>query len=89
MLSKYVKTVNVRTRNLPPVAPLQQWVWPQKPWVCLYADYTGPFLGQMFFILVDAHSKLMEVKQTNSLTMYCIHYSTPLINLQHMGHQRW
>ena len=56
------------TRHLPPVAPLQPWEWPQKPWVRLHADYAGPFLGQMFLILVDAHSKWMEVKPTNTPT---------------------
>ena len=55
-------------RHLPPTAPLQPWEWPQTPWVHLHADYTGPFLGQMFFIVVDAHSKWMEVKPTNTAT---------------------
>ena len=40
------------TRHLPPVAPLQPWEWPQKPWVRLHADYAEPFLGQMFLKLV-------------------------------------
>ena len=32
-------------RNQPPVAPLQPWEWPEKPWVRVHADYAGPFLG--------------------------------------------
>ena len=65
-----VKTCDTcqRSRHLPPTAPLQPWEWPQKPWVRLHADYAGPFLGQMFFIVVDAHSKWMEVKPTNTAT---------------------
>ena len=54
-----------RSRHLPPVAP---WKWPQRPWVRLHADYAGPFLGKMFLILVDAHSKWMEVKSVSAAT---------------------
>ena len=56
------------TRHQPPVAPLHPWEWPQKPWVCLHADYATPFLCQSFFIVVDAHSKWMEVKPTTTPT---------------------
>ena len=51
------------TRHQPPMAPLQPWEWAQKPWIRLH-DYAGPFLGQSFFIVVDANSKWMEVKPT-------------------------
>ena len=37
-------------------------------WVCLHLDDAGPFLGQMFLILVDAHSKRMEFKPVSSAT---------------------
>lgn len=57
-----------RTRHLPAVVPLQPWEWPQQPWVRLHLDYAGPFLGKMFLILVDAHSKWMEVCQVTSAT---------------------
>ena len=69
-LEDTVKTCDAcqHSRHLPPVAPLQPWEWPQKPWVRLHADYAGPFLGHMFFILVDSHSKWMEVKPTNAAT---------------------
>ena len=36
---------------------LSIWEWPHKPWVRLHLDYAGPFLGKMFLIVVDAHSK--------------------------------
>ena len=46
-LEDIVKTCDAcqHSRHLPPVAPLQPWEWPQKPWVRLHADYAGPFLG--------------------------------------------
>ena len=56
------------TRNSPSAAPLHPWEWPQRPWVRVHADYAGPFLGHMFLILVDAHSKWMEIHITRSST---------------------
>ena len=53
-------------RNQLPVAPLQPWEWPEKPWARVHADYAGPFLGYQFLILIDAHSKWMEVKAVTS-----------------------
>ena len=40
------------TRHKPPSATLHPRDWPQKPWQRVHADYTGPFLGKMFLILV-------------------------------------
>ena len=45
------------TRKAPPLAPLHVWEWPTKPWIRVHADYAGPFMGNMFLILIDAHSK--------------------------------
>ena len=47
-------------RKLPPGAPLYPWEWPHKPWVRLHLDYAFPFLGKMFLIVVDVHSKWIE-----------------------------
>ena len=33
-----------------------------------HADFTGPFLGHMFLILVDAHSKCMDIYTMSSIT---------------------
>ena len=57
-----------RSRHLPAAAPLHPWEWPQRPWARVHIDYAGPFLGHMFLILVDAHSKWLEVKQVPSAT---------------------
>jgi hypothetical protein len=54
------------SQKAPPQAPLHPWEWPEKPWVRIHADYAGPFMGSMFLILVDAHSKWMEVYPTGS-----------------------
>ena len=51
-------------RKLPAPAPLHPWEWPQRPWSRLHADYAGPFMGRMFLIVVDAHSKWLEIYAT-------------------------
>ena len=55
-------------RSEPPQAVLHPWEWPKQPWVRLHADYAGPFLGKMYLILIDAHSKWIEVHITTSTT---------------------
>ena len=44
-----------------PSEPLHPWVWPDAPWTHIHVDYAGLFLGKMFFVVVDAHSKWPEV----------------------------
>ena len=39
---------------MPPVAPLQPWQWPTRPWARLHLDYAGPVKGKMYLIIVDA-----------------------------------
>lgn len=55
-------------RKAPPNAPLHPWEWPERPWLRIHVDYAGPFLGKMFLIIVDAHSKWLEVYPTNGST---------------------
>ena len=57
-----------RFQHLPPVTPLQPWEWPQRPWARVHIDYAGPFLGQNFLIVIDAHSKWLEVKTVTNVT---------------------
>ncbi|KAL5496662.1 hypothetical protein EMCRGX_G012995 [Ephydatia muelleri] len=56
------------TKSAPPKAPLHPWVWPSKPWERIHVDFAGPFLGKMFFIIVDAHSKWPEVIPMSTTT---------------------
>ncbi|XP_038064022.1 uncharacterized protein K02A2.6-like [Patiria miniata] len=57
-----------KTQRNPTLAPLHTWEWPAKPWQRIHVDYAGPFLGQMFLVVVDAHSKWPEVIQTTTAT---------------------
>ena len=49
-------------------APLHLWEWPARPWQQIHVDFAGPFLGEMFLVVVDAHSKWPEVVKMNSTT---------------------
>ena len=57
-----------QSRNKPPTAPLHHWEWPERPWVRLHIDYAGPCFGKYFLILVDSHSKWLEVHPVNAAT---------------------
>ena len=46
-----------RSRNKPQPAPLHPWDWPKMPWQRVHIDFAGPFMGKMFLIVVDSHSK--------------------------------
>ena len=37
--------------------------------VSLHIDHAGPFLGKYFFILIDSHSKWLEVHIVNSTSL--------------------
>ena len=55
-------------QSAPPVAPLQPWKWPTRPWARLHLDFAGPLFGKMFLVAIDAHSKWIEVFPTASST---------------------
>ena len=55
-------------RNSPAAAPLHPWLWPSRPWKRIHVDFAGPFMGKMFLIAVDAHSKWPEVRIMPSTT---------------------
>ena len=48
-------------KQAPAAAPLHPWVWPSRSWQRVHVDFAGPFLGKMYFLIVDAHSKWGEV----------------------------
>ena len=44
-----------------PTAPLHPWEWPSRPWTRLHIDFAGSFEGRMFLVVVDSHSKWLDV----------------------------
>ena len=57
-----------RGQSAPPSAPLHPWKWPTRPWARLHVDFAGPMDGRMYLIVVDAHSKWMEVLPMTTAT---------------------
>ena len=55
-------------QKIPAKAPLHPWEWPDVPWFRLHADYAGPFCGKMFLLVIDAHSKWLDVHCVQSAT---------------------
>ena len=51
-----------KSRNKPQPAPLHPWDWPKMPWQRVHIDFAGRFMGKMFLIVVDSHSKWIEVE---------------------------
>ena len=58
-------------RSNPAKAPLHPWEWPSRPWTRLHIDHAGPFLGKTYLVVVDAHSKWIDVSIVNSTSSEC------------------
>ena len=69
-LEECVKTCRMCQSNQksPASAPMHPREWPERPWSRVHADYAGPFMGKMFLIVVDTHSKWMEVQMVSTAT---------------------
>ena len=57
-----------KSRSKPQPAPLHPWDWPKMPWQRVHIDFAGPFMGKMFLIIVNSHSKWLEVEVMSSIT---------------------
>ena len=55
-------------QKTPPCSQLHPWEWPGRPWSRVHVDYAGPFMGKMFLLIIDAHSKWMDIHCVNSAT---------------------
>lgn len=80
--AKYCKSC-VQVKDNPRKMPLSPWPWPEKAWQRLHVDFAGPYLGHMYFLLIDAYSKWPEIfimkNTTSKLTIdvfnkiFCTH----------------
>ena len=55
-------------QSAPSKAQLHPWEWPTSSWESVHVDFVGPFLGRMFLVFVDAHSKWPKVIEMKSIT---------------------
>ncbi|XP_061716630.1 uncharacterized protein K02A2.6-like [Cydia pomonella] len=58
-------------RPAPAPVPLHSWPWPEEPWARLNLDFLGPFNNVYYLVIIDAHSKWIEVEKikTGSASM--------------------
>lgn len=47
--------------DAPPHAPPQPWPFTTLPWTRIHIDFLGPIKNKTFLVLVDAHSKWLEI----------------------------
>ena len=64
-------------RSKPALTPVHPRVWPTCVWQRIHIDFAGPFLGHMFLLVVDSHSKWLEVeilpiKVSSERTIQCL-----------------
>ena len=55
-------------RPMPSKAELHPWEWPSVPWHRIHVDHAGPFQGNYYLIIVDAHSKWVDIYKTGGTT---------------------
>ena len=69
-----------------PKVTIRPWKWPSRPWNRIHIDYAGPFMGAMFLVIVDSHTKWTEViKVSNSntcTTIDCLQKVFALLDIQ-------
>ena len=52
----------------PSTAPVLLWKWRSAPWQWIHIDFYGPFIGCMFLIVMDAHSRRLEIEKMDTTT---------------------
>ena len=60
-IDKHIEHLVQECRNNPPTNLLHSWSWPDGPWKRIHVAFAGTFLGSVFMVVVDAHSKWLEV----------------------------
>ena len=58
----------LQTRNKPSPMSLHPWQLAERPWQRIHIDFAGPFLQQMFLIVIDSFSNWPEVIVMKSTT---------------------
>ncbi|XP_037529456.1 uncharacterized protein K02A2.6-like [Rhipicephalus sanguineus] len=56
------------TQKSPPKAPIPSWDRPKTPWHPVHVDFAGPLLGRTYLVVVDAHTKWVEVRHVTQAT---------------------
>lgn len=57
-----------KTQSAMPATRCNMWEWPTNPWHRIHVDFAGPFENRMYLLVIDAHSKWLEVIHMKSTT---------------------
>jgi len=57
-----------QAKHLPIKSPLHPWQWPSRPWAHVHVEFAGPIQGIVLLILIDSHSKWLQVCPMSSTT---------------------
>ncbi|XP_016380280.1 uncharacterized protein K02A2.6-like [Sinocyclocheilus rhinocerous] len=71
------------SRHASAKAKVHPWEWTTKRWSQLHIDFAGPFQGKIFLIVVDAHSKWLEVSLMSSMSSCAVINKLRLIFATH------
>ena len=52
--------ITIQSTSSPP------WEWPTRPWCRIHIDHASPLIGKLSLIIIDAHSKWIDVLIVNS-----------------------
>ena len=64
--------------------------WPGQPWSRLHLDFAGPYMGHMFLVLVDAHSKWLDAHIINGVdARHCADLMMLHTYLVYWGASQW
>ncbi|KAJ0169591.1 hypothetical protein K1T71_014776 [Dendrolimus kikuchii] len=58
----------IQLRPLPPRTGLAVWRFPPHPFFRIHIDFLGPIFNITYFVIVDAHTKWVEVYKMNSMS---------------------
>uniref|UniRef100_A0A5S6QAL9 RNA-directed DNA polymerase n=1 Tax=Trichuris muris TaxID=70415 RepID=A0A5S6QAL9_TRIMR len=65
-----------RHKDNPPTTPPRIWNWSARPWSRIHIDFAGPLQGKRNLLVVDFHSKWVEVEPVSSTdakqVIYCL-----------------
>ena len=53
-------------QRTPPHVPMNPWQWSTRPWERIHIDHLGPFMGHTMLLVIDSHSKWIEVFRVSS-----------------------
>ena len=69
-IERRVKTCDtcMRSRPIPTEASLPPWSLPDRPWFRLHINYAAKIMGRMILVVIDAHSKWIDVHFTSGAT---------------------